>query len=302
MKRAAQLYQLAADHGDETAKYFLANLYFSGRGVEENPVLAFALYRQAAEEGETGAQVQLGYCYERGIGTQADPQEAFKWYERAAQDGDEVGCNNLGYCYEQGLGVQADQEKAVRWYQAAVDRGMPLACKNLAAHYEEGSGVPKDLARAEELYSRAAQAGVKGAQERLDRLRGEPVQTTQAEQRKRFGWRGLAGVSVLFTMLFGAILTSPDIGHDWPTFLILTVVFALLGGFCMKKARQYAAAPASRAQRVLCTAFSVVLLVFAALCLLVFVDPGDVRDYSFLWLAAGSALCGARLLAIRNKG
>jgi len=180
--------------------------------------------------------VQLGYCYERGIGTQADPQEAFKWYERAAQDGDEVGCNNLGYCYEQGLGVQADQEEAVRWYQAAVDRGMPLACKNLAAHYEEGSGVPKDLARAEELYSRAAQAGVKGAQERLDRLRGEPVQTTQAEQRKRFGWRGLAGVSVLFTMLFGAILTSPDIGHDWPTFLILTVVFALLGGFCMKKA------------------------------------------------------------------
>ena len=179
---------------------------------------------------------------------------------------------------------------------------MPLACKNLAAHYEEGSGVPKDLARAEELYSRAAQAGVKGAQERLDRLRGEPVQTTQAEQRKRFGWRGLAGVSVLFTMLFGAILTSPDIGHDWPTFLILTVVFALLGGFCMKKARQYAAAPASRAQRVLCTAFGVVLLVFAALCLLVFVDPGDVRDYSFLWLAAGSALCGARLLAIRNKG
>ena len=53
---------------------------------------------------------------------------------------------------------------------------------------------------------------------------------------------------------------------------------------------------------MLCTAFSVVLLVFAALCLLVFVDPGDVRDYSFLWLAAGSALCGARLLAIRNKG
>lgn len=60
--------------------------------------------------------------------------------------------------------------------------------------------------------------------------------------------------------------------------------------------------PRESAQRVLCTAFSVVLLVFAALCLLVFVDPGDVRDYSFLWLAAGSALCGARLLAIRNKG
>ena len=44
------------------------------------------------------------------------------------------------------------------------------------------------------------------------------------------------------------------------------------------------------------------IALLAALCLLVFVDPVDVRDYSFLWLAAGSALCGARLLAIRNKG
>ncbi len=50
-QKAAWLYQKAADQGHYKAKYFLAIMYFEGRGVSENREKAFKLLTESSDAG-----------------------------------------------------------------------------------------------------------------------------------------------------------------------------------------------------------------------------------------------------------
>ena len=49
--KAAWLYQKAVDRGNEKAKYFLAMMYLTGRGVAEDRNRAIRLLRESADAG-----------------------------------------------------------------------------------------------------------------------------------------------------------------------------------------------------------------------------------------------------------
>jgi TPR repeat protein len=57
--KAAWLYQKAVDRGHEKAKYFLAQMYLTGRGVTEDRNRAMTLLRESANAGYEKAKKLL---------------------------------------------------------------------------------------------------------------------------------------------------------------------------------------------------------------------------------------------------
>lgn len=78
-----------ADHA--YSQYFLARMYESGQGVEQNLETAAEWYRRAAEKGVGDAQYRLGGLYERGEGLPVDLEYAYGWYSVAAHVGNAKG-------------------------------------------------------------------------------------------------------------------------------------------------------------------------------------------------------------------
>ena len=73
--------------GDKDARYYLGEIYYNGRGVEQSYVEAMKWYRKAAEQGSPEAQCRLGGIYETGRGVKQSDTEAVKWYRKAANSG-----------------------------------------------------------------------------------------------------------------------------------------------------------------------------------------------------------------------
>lgn len=63
----------------------MANVYRLGMGVPKDMKKAFELYQVAAELGNTDAQVDLGDMYYYGEETPQSYEKANYWYEKAAK-------------------------------------------------------------------------------------------------------------------------------------------------------------------------------------------------------------------------
>ena len=88
-KKAARLYQRAADLGDVDAMYNLGCAYERGHGVKLDNKKAVKYYRMAADQGDTNAEYNLGVMYRNGDGVAQNIAEAARWLERAAAKGHE---------------------------------------------------------------------------------------------------------------------------------------------------------------------------------------------------------------------
>ena len=82
-EQAADYYAQAAKKGCASARRHLALCYFSGLGVEKDPVRAVALLRQAAEQNDAGAVFELARCYQSGRGVSRNRAEAQELFQRA---------------------------------------------------------------------------------------------------------------------------------------------------------------------------------------------------------------------------
>jgi hypothetical protein len=77
----------AAEAGNPQAQFNLGARYKTGLGVKKDLKKAAKLYQQAADQDFATAQVALGALYETGQGVQKNLQEAVKLYEKAAKNG-----------------------------------------------------------------------------------------------------------------------------------------------------------------------------------------------------------------------
>lgn len=83
--RSAKWYRVAAIFNDHTASQFrLGELYFNGRGVEQDYGKAIHFYTQAAKKGHAAAQYLLGAMYMEGWGVPQNYIQAYMWLKRAA--------------------------------------------------------------------------------------------------------------------------------------------------------------------------------------------------------------------------
>jgi TPR repeat protein len=173
-----------ADHGDVTAEYKLAYMYYDGRGVPQDYAEASRWCRKAAEQGYAKAQFGLGDLYLHGKGAPQDFAEAARWTKRAADQGYPMAQDGLGYLYYNGVGVSQNYTEAFHWFSEAADQGNEEAEDALSYMYTNGVGVPKDYNRAAQWIQKAADQGDAEAQAALGSMyangMGVPQNRTEA--------------------------------------------------------------------------------------------------------------------------
>jgi len=168
---AVALYELAADHEDQSAQANAARLYLTGVSVHQDlsearrrfhaaeddfppasrgyaltlasspgdhkaelPALqrtAVERVRPFAEKGSLPAKLIMGWFYQRGFGVEKDPARAFTYFREAADAGYPSGDTEVAYCYLNGNGVPISIDKAKAYFEKAAAHGVREASVEL---------------------------------------------------------------------------------------------------------------------------------------------------------------------------
>ena len=131
-KKAARMYQRAADLGDVRSMFKVGVHYFHGRGIKLDTKKTVKYCRMAADRGHAGAQFLLGICLKYGHGATKDHIEAFRFYKLAAEQGHTPAENGIGNLYATGNVVARDFDKAIFWFERAAAKGEESAIRDLA--------------------------------------------------------------------------------------------------------------------------------------------------------------------------
>jgi len=139
-KKAARLYQRAADLGNVMAMHQLGHAYQEGQGVKLDKKKQTKYYRMAADRGHLQSQFNLGNCFYNGNGLAQDYDEAMRFYKLAAEQGFTNAEYHLGCIYETGDRVTRDFAEAARWYERAAAKGheQAILAKRELCHRSEG--------------------------------------------------------------------------------------------------------------------------------------------------------------------
>ena len=122
-KKAARLWQRAADLGDVFAMFNFACCCAKGNGVKLDVKKAVKYCQMAADLGYASAQYMMGQCYDYGEGVAQDDAEAVRLYKLAAEQGYTHAEYSLGIIYGSGKGVTRDAAEATRWIERAAAKG-----------------------------------------------------------------------------------------------------------------------------------------------------------------------------------
>ena len=112
-KAAKELEKLAGD--DAEATFYLATLYETGNGVDQDMAKAVELYRRSSDMGYGKAQSYLADIYYEGRGADKDLVTAVTLYQKAKENRQlsQNGATRLAECYENGLaGLPKDKKMA----------------------------------------------------------------------------------------------------------------------------------------------------------------------------------------------
>ncbi len=170
MTEAAHWLELAAEHWNKEAYYYIGSLYFAAMGVERDYKKAEKYLLKAAEQNNVMAEAMLMTLYSRGgDGIPRDTGKALYWAEKAAAGGNAQAQLYLGIAYRDGLGVDIDYGKAQRYIELAAEQlNDPLWWGELGALYLniEGkyTGVVIDKEKGFRLLKKAADSGIAEAQ------------------------------------------------------------------------------------------------------------------------------------------
>ncbi|MBK6896708.1 MAG: sel1 repeat family protein [Alphaproteobacteria bacterium] len=136
-RQAVKWYSLAAEQGHTLAQSSLARLYFDGEDVAQDYRLASLLARSAASQGDTEAQILLAKMYHYGNGMPEDYKAAVFWYRKAAEKGSDYAQYSLAVMYLYGKGLSRDPIEAYAWANISAAQG-----------YYEAKELREEIARA----------------------------------------------------------------------------------------------------------------------------------------------------------
>lgn len=191
---AIKWYEKAAVKGYDMAYLNLGEAYQFGQQKDFDK--AFENYKKAAELGNLTAHFQLANMYFYGIGRPQDSNEAVYWYRKAAEKGNIDAQNSLGTMYHNGSGVTKNLREAKKWYELAANKRDGYALCNLGILYEVGGdGIEKDLSEAANMYKQAAKLGNKTAQLRLAEFYANGYGGLQRNDLEAIQWYRIAAQS-----------------------------------------------------------------------------------------------------------
>ena len=155
----------------ETRQYYLGLMYYNGRAVSCDRVVAATWFRRAADQWHHEAEYRLGLMYRDGTGVPQDLGIAAGWLRRAAACGhvkarfvrdrifrtgklmplDPEEQFELADGYFTGHDMPQDHDAAAVWFRLAADQGHADAACRLGDMYDKGHGVPQDYAESAKL-------------------------------------------------------------------------------------------------------------------------------------------------------
>ena len=118
MRKAVELYGVAAELGSTAALYCLANVYFFGEGVQENKAKGLQCWAKAAMQGHVECRFNLG-CYE--IDEEGNSERAAKHFLISAKMGDVRSVEEIKDMFMGGVATKEQYTEALRGYQDAVE-------------------------------------------------------------------------------------------------------------------------------------------------------------------------------------
>lgn len=142
--KAVEFFRQAAEAGNDSAQYMLAECLFYGWGTECNREEAIVWFHRVAVKGDIDAQYSLGYCYYYGVGAEVDYRSAFKWLSMASAMEHREAKALLAECHYYGKGTTQDYEAALALYLDLAKRDVADAQYSVGFCYFHGLGAPCD--------------------------------------------------------------------------------------------------------------------------------------------------------------
>ena len=105
---------------------------------------ALADYKELSDSGDSFADEQLSFMYYSGLGVDADPVEGERLTEKAAMDGDEDAVTVLTNRYLPPKTDPPDYAQALKWLKVGADHRDHYCQLEVSIYYENGMGVPRD--------------------------------------------------------------------------------------------------------------------------------------------------------------
>ena len=153
--------------GDTDAQYRLGEMYYLGRGTDENISEALDWLRKAGDQGHAEAQHLLGVIYRKGHKVPRDEEESLRWHRLAAAQG-HSGSRQAVEFLERRKQEAVDSEAHVKPDASApkpkvepkpAPAPKPAAKSAEELHDEAWACEQQDPARALRLYEQAAGMG-----------------------------------------------------------------------------------------------------------------------------------------------
>ena len=95
-EKSFEIFNQLKDSKNETVLYYLACLYYEGKGTNKNIDLAHSFFLEVAEKGDKFAQYQLAKIYEKEYN---NIEKAIYWYQKSSEQGDSFSQYFLAYIY-----------------------------------------------------------------------------------------------------------------------------------------------------------------------------------------------------------
>jgi TPR repeat protein len=146
----------------------LSRLAFAGYCVDDKVVFpdaeALPAIKSLAMTGDSHSQAIMGEIYFGGKGVQQDTGKGLSWLEKSAVGGDKEGQYVLALYYAKNGKTEADFQKAANLFQKSADQNCPPALFVLGGFTLGGKGVPKNTEMGLEMIRKSADAGYHMAQ------------------------------------------------------------------------------------------------------------------------------------------
>jgi TPR repeat protein len=160
LSESAIWWRAAAEQGNVSAQFNLAEYLRKGRGITKDVYEAIEWYTKAAESGHLLSQYDLANLFLMDTEIPQNPSLAFKWISAAAAQGSAEAQNQLGWFYWRGYGVPKDAVEAIEWYTKAAAQNHYPAQAALGRVYLAGEGgVAKNLVEAHVWFNLATASG-----------------------------------------------------------------------------------------------------------------------------------------------
>ena len=164
---ALPLLERAAAEGEPQSGNLLGVMLLNGMGVTADPRRAAGLFETAAQADLREARYNLASLKFHGLGTAPDERGAQEQLLASARAGHRPALRALGFIYG-AAGADGDWARlSAQCFRQAAEAGDPLALHAYGLGLLRGHGVPADPAAAGRCFAAAAQAGVYLAPMRL---------------------------------------------------------------------------------------------------------------------------------------